>query len=455
MKKTLLTLVGLAALCFVGAQRVPSRSPLLIKNVTLIDGSGAPSRRHVDVAVKNGRIQEIGPNLTASGARLIDATGKYLIPGLIDVHVHLDAPMVFQLSEREKKEIIDHNPLAFLYNGVTTVLNLSSEAEWIWKLRDDQRAGKIVAPRIFAMGRAFTPVGGWGSRHGGAVASVQEARARAVKYVQRGTDGFKVMIEDGLGRSGTYVEMPDDILNAVVQVGREHHVPIYVHAINLEEYRRAVAIDPRAIEHGLEDPIPAGDSLLKQIVEKHIIIVPTLSLFESFLTMDGSLDDPVLRGSEPAFLLSHMKDPAYLKVEKEKFRKVARIPVYKWARKALPIFRENIRKMHEAGVTLAVGTDAGGPVGFNFQGYNTPWEVELLVDCGLSPMEALVAATRNGARTIGRSQDLGTVEPGKKADLLILSADPLADIRNIRKIDTVVLDGIPHQRREYAWKPEQ
>jgi imidazolonepropionase-like amidohydrolase len=111
--------------------------------------------------------------------------------------------------------------------------------------------------------------------------------------------------------------------------------------------------------------------------------------------------------------------------------------------------------MHEAGVKLATGTDAGGPVGYNFQGYNTPWELELFVECGMSPMEALVAGTRNGAEVIGVQDRLGTLEPGKWADLLILEADPLENIRNVRKIESVIQAGKVHDRDAFAYISHQ
>src|SRR5439155_25422620 len=155
---------------------------------------------NTDVLIENGRIAAVGRSLKAPAhATVLDAAGKFIIPGLIDVHVHLDAPMVFQLSPEEKAEIVAHNAQAFLYNGVTTVLNVSSMPEWIWQQRADQRAGKILAPRIYATGKAFTPEGGWGSRHGGALATAEAARAQVQDFAAHHADGLKVMVEGGLG----------------------------------------------------------------------------------------------------------------------------------------------------------------------------------------------------------------------------------------------------------------
>ena len=446
-------------LCLTGCsgEQTGSGSELLITDVTLIDGAGTDPQVGVDIRVSAGKITEIGPDLpVASGAETIAGSGKYVIPGLIDAHVHMDAPIVFQLTPEEKARIIEHNPLSFLYNGVTTVLNVSSDVDWIFELRQAEREGRLLSPRLYVMGRSFTPVDGWGSRHGGALADADAAVARAQDYISRGTDGFKVIIEDGLGASGTYERMGAEMMMAISKVARENNVPIYTHAINLDEFHSAVAMQSTAIVHGLEDPIPPGDTILQDMVENNVMFVPTHSLWEAFLRHDeaaADLNDPILRGSVPHFLLDYMQDPDYRAEETRRFLAVANMPVYQWAEEKIPIFRENILKAHQAGIIIATGTDAGGPVGFNFQGYNLPWEVKLFVQAGMTPMEALVAATRNGARVIGVEDQLGTVEVGKLADLLILSANPLDDIENIRRIETVVYKGRAYPRQEFAYQP--
>jgi imidazolonepropionase-like amidohydrolase len=304
------------------------------------------------------------------------------------------------------------------------------------------------------MGRSLTPEGGWGSRHGGGLVDTEAALARAQDLISRGTDGFKVMIEDGLGASGTYTRMSEEMMMAIAEIAQEHDVPIYTHAINLDEFHSSVKIAAHAIIHGLEDPIPEGDTLLQDMVEKNIAMVPTQSLWEAFLRHDeaaADLNDPILRGSVPGFLLDYMQDPVYRAEETRRFLAVANMPVYKWAEEKIPVFMENINKAHKAGVLIAAGTDAGGPVGYNFQGYNTPWEVKLLTQAGLSNMEALVAATHNGAKVIGVEDQLGTIEVGKLADLLILTASPLDDIDNIRKIETLIYKGKPYAREKFAY----
>ena len=433
------------------------KTGVLIRNTTLIDGTGSAAQVGVDLLLRDNKIVAIGYDLKKpEQATILDGTGKYVIPGLIDTHTHLDFQIVSQLSPEEKQAIVNHNPLAFLYNGVTTVLNVSSNAEWIWRMRENQRAGKLTAPRIYALGHSFTAVDGWGSRHGGAFADTSLARKQALDYVAADTDGFKIIIEDGLGEgSGTYSEISEEVLQSIVGVSNENKVPLYIHAIGLPEYRRAIKLKPRAILHGLEDSIPAGDSLIEDLVTNQIAVVPTLSLFRSFLGADPQagkgLDSPVLEATTPEFLLKKMRSVDFMKSESRIFTKVARMEVYEWVKNRNLIFCDNVKKMHSNGVKIAVGTDAGGTVGFNFQGYNTPWEVKILTECGLTPMEALVAATRNGAEVIGIADQLGTVEPGKLADLLILSANPLENIENIRQIELIILNGQVHSRNEFAY----
>ncbi len=449
-------MIGVLLLARAGLAEQPDRSEvrqgraLVVRGATLIDGTGGRPRPNVDIVVREGRILAIGPGQKVpSGTTEVDARGAWVVPGLIDVHAHLDAPMVFQVSDEERSQILEHVPKAFLYNGVTTVLNVSSAPEWIFDLRTRQRDGRVLAPRIYATGRSITPQGGWGSRHGGALSDTASTRATVRRYAEMGADAIKIVIEDGLGGSGTYKEISDEMLRAAAEEAARAKIPVVVHAVNLAEYRRALTIRPRAIIHGLEDALPGGDDLAADLRRAAVFVAPTLSLWEAFNSFERHpehFDDPILKASVPAFLLALIRKPDYRAAEKKRFLEVARMDAYTWADARMTTFMANTRIMHRAGVRIAVGTDAGGPVGYNFQGYNTPREMELLVEAGLSPMDVIVAATRTGAELIGVGDQLGTVATGKLADFLILDANPLDDIRNIRRVRTVVLDGVSHER---------
>ncbi|MCA1585124.1 MAG: amidohydrolase family protein, partial [Acidobacteria bacterium] len=352
--------VGLFAAISVAAQPGPdSRDArlLVIRGATVIDGTGAAPRPNVDLLIAEGRISAIAPRLTAPpGTTEIDARGAWAVPGLIDTHVHLDTPMVFQASDEERTKILDHNPRAFLYNGVTTVLNVSSAPEWIFDLRAKQRDGRVVAPRIFATGRSITPEGGWGSRHGGALTDEASTRAAVRRYLDMGADAIKVIVEDGLGGSGTYKEIAGDMLRAAAEEAASRNVPVVVHAINLHEYKRALSIRPRAIIHGLEDPIPRGDPLVAELKAANVFVAPTLSLWEAFNSHERHperFDDPVLHGSVPPFLLASMRRPEYRAVERKRFLEVARMDAFAWADTHMKTFKDNTLAMHKAGVKIA------------------------------------------------------------------------------------------------------
>ncbi|WBX84159.1 amidohydrolase family protein [Sphingosinicella microcystinivorans] len=433
-----------------------ANTDLLFRNATLIDGTGSPPQAGVDILVSAGKVVAVGKALAVPAKGLvIDATGKFVMPGIIDAHTHLHSPVLAQLTADERKLMEAHTPRAFLYNGVTTVLNAGSNPRLLEE-RQAQREGRLVGPRIFALSESIKPEGGWGSRHGGAMKDALSARHTVEEAAAAHADGIKIIIESGLGDEITHVEIPEDMLQVVVEAAKTAKLGTYIHAIGIPEYRRSVGIGPVAIIHGLGERLAADDPLIAELAAKNVAVVHTASLFRSFLAPDpragANLDDPVLVGSVPAFMLAKMRTPGFMQSERDAFVKVSKIEAYQWAEKANPNICENIGKMHRGGVKTAVGTDAGGTVGYNFQGYNTPWEVKILTECGLTPMEALVAATRNGAEVIGVADTLGTVEPGKIADMLILSADPLQNIENIRAIEWIVQDGKLHPRNEFAYK---
>ena len=446
----------------VGCESRPSSSQLLLENGTVIDGTGAASRPGADVLLRDGEIVAVGEKLRPTGAfEVLDVTGKFLVPGLIDVHVHLDAPVVYQLTDQERLQILAHTPRAFLYNGVTTVLDLSSyvskDPREMLQKRELQVAGRLLSPRIYTVGLAYTPKHGWGPDGESGLTNTDEVHLRARRYIADGVDGFKIMVEDDVLHPGELGEKFDAMVGAVVEEAHRARLPVYAHAVNSREYRRALDIVPRAIVHGLEDEIADDGLLIGELLRTGTTIVPTVSLFESFNRFEGNLtwfEDPILGASVPFFLLRKMRDPRFIFEERRRFRAQGNFPQsspersdpYAWAAKKLPVLKENVTKMHRAGIRLAVGTDAGGRVGYNFQGYQTPREVELLVECGLTPMEALVAATRNGAEVIGVSDRLGTIEPGKLADLLVLKKDPTKDIRHLREVELVIQGGRVHER---------
>ena len=432
---------------------------LVIKGATLVDGTGADPQADSVVVIRGNRIEAVGTvaeTSIPSNAEIVDSAGKYLIPGLIEAHGHLMSTNGFGLSDEQKKVALANNPRAFLYNGVTTLVNLSSpDFDWIVNHRTQERAGKIVSPRIFAGGEHFTAPDGWGSRHGGAVTTREEVEERLNRYFGADIDLVKVIYENGLGSSNAFPRMDLELMGLVAERCREGGVPLFIHAMDIKEYRDAVAVSPRGIVHMLEDAMEADDPLPRDVASRDIFVTPTLVLFESFYRYMDQPElwrEPVLTASVPDFVIESLLDQENLEKAVGGMDGFLKTDSIQWARDTVATMKANTKRFFDAGVKITVGTDAGGAVIHSLQGYNMPREFELLVESGLSPMDAIVAGTRNGAMMVGADDRLGTIEAGKLADIIILNRNPLDDIGNLRDIEVVILNGRMFERGELAFQ---
>jgi cytosine/adenosine deaminase-related metal-dependent hydrolase len=371
--------------------------------------------------------------------RIIDATGEFLIPGLWDMHVHLD-PQGSELRTLAAKGITG---IREMYSAIP-IATLAA-----WRARPEN-------PRIAAAGFLDGPLmltSGPARPDAFAVGGADEAR-RAVQLLQeRGADFLKVY--SGLPREAYFAiaeeskrlglpyagHVPEAVSPAEAseagQHSQEHLINILLACSSRESDLRAQRIatmnDPaispveRALELGFPDPMGLFDSyddskaaaLFKTFVRNDTWHTPTLVLLQSFL-----------QEKDRARRLLYMQD-----LSPEVFDGwMARISAL------LDRYKKLVRDMHSAGVEFLAGTDTSPanpvPVGIGLHD-----ELELLVESGFTPMEALQAATRNPARYFGRLKDMGTIEQGKLADMVLLSANPLDDIRNTRKISVVILRG--------------
>ncbi|MDX3112252.1 amidohydrolase family protein [Streptomyces scabiei] len=444
--------------------------PLAFTHVTVIDGSGAPPASGMTVVVEGGRITQLAPSARIRlrpGTRTVDLTGKYLMPGLIEAHTHSDGP----------ETVV---PPLYALAGVTTVREMRGEPihhEW----REKIRSGALLGPR-WVVGSPIVDGAPslWAADVGPTVEVRDAAEARrAVRQVKReGADFVKVYsrlsreayfaIADEARRQGIphLGHCPDTVRIAEASASG-HRTIEHLHALLLatsrheKEIRRrldAVRIDPGDPSslsryhswfqqvHPLEWRAVQGydrdraDALFRSLAAHGTAVVPTLSVHR---TLERP-DDVPSRAEEWKYL------PAW-QVESWPDQLAAltggRTPEQE--RRIRGIFAHRLRlvsELHGAGVRLAAGTDTG--TGYLVPGFALHDELALLVSAGLTPAEALRAATRDAARTLGLPA-VGTVARGQAADLLVLDADPLRDIRNTRRIHGVVVDGrwIPPEER--------
>lgn len=407
------------------AQAAPDGGTVALTGARLFDGTDRAPIENATLLIEDGRIAAVGPGSAIpipAGARRLALEGKTIIPGLVNAHGHVQVERDSRLPVRE--DLLRRLRLYSSY-GVTAVVSLGSseldEAAGI-ALRDEQRAGRADGARLFTSGRAV------------ADRNAAESRAAVDRLADLGVDFIKLRLNGN-------AEDPD-IATLRAQVERAHArgLRTAVHIFNLKDAARAVEAGVDVIGHSVrdQDVTPAFIAALKA---RDIPYIPTLtrdlSAFVYESTPDFFQDPFFLRGhSLYAEQIPALSDPANQK-------KVRENPNAQAIKAALKQAEGNLKLLADAGVSIAMGTDSGaaGNPG-RWQGYFEHVELELMVKSGLTPRQTLVAATSGAAKAMGL-RELGSLEPGKFADLIVLDADPLTDIRNTRQIHSVWMSGKP------------
>ena len=436
------------------AQSIQSQQvDLAITGATIIDGTGEPPQEATTIFIREGQITAVMPDDDApvpERARVIDAAGKYIIPGLADMHVHFGSGGM-ESREAATPDRILHQ---FLFYGVTTVFSVGGtggNAPSIKALRSRVNSGAALAPHIYATGSMLTIPGShpvatimqvpsgadpatydWTTRGVAIVETLPEARAVVREHAAAGMDGIKIVVESGLDGSGDLPQLPPEMIAAVVDEASSLGFPVVAHVSSLNEMEDAIAGGVRALMHAPGNPFP-GPEHWAEMRNRDVFLVPTLSLYAPMVgdrwTGLDALEDSFLRDGVASHTLESL---AGWQSPTASMPDEVRAVIWSQA-------LASIAAAHDAGVPIALGTDTNMP--FVFPGYSVHVELELLVEAGLTPMDALVAATRRPAEMLGKEDSFGTLEPGKRADLLILTANPLADIRNTRTIEIVVQSG--------------
>jgi imidazolonepropionase-like amidohydrolase len=408
----------------------------VIDHVTLIDGIHA-QQPDMTVAVAGDRITAVTQSAIARGLKgqRIDGSGKYLMPGLIDVHIHLRGGFdVAGKVDAEPSPVGREEGVAalasFLYAGVTTVFDAGNRAEHILPLRADERAGKILSPRIFATGNLVTYPGSHGDRIAVRIADFEKDRALLDKHIaEQQPDILKLTLEEeGWGSRPMIPLMPVDLLEKITRYYNQHGIRTTVHVSSELRSLEAIYAGSDTLAHPVIQG-PVSDSFVKLMAAKKIPFASTLTIGENYSRLAEHpeyLDQPLYVASLGAPEREQLKT-------KTRAEWQAR-PWTWWMKIMTPIAEENIRKIHAAGGVVACGTDqSSGPA--------TQRELELLVAAGISPLDVIRIATFNSAVFLGKADQLGSVESGKLADLVLLSKNPTADINNAKSIVFVMKNG--------------
>jgi imidazolonepropionase-like amidohydrolase len=435
------------------ADEVPAQATLVLTSVTVIDGTGAPAQADRTVVVRDGRIAAVGAAgeiEVPKGAVVVDGKGKFLIPGLWDMHVHWYESGGLPL---------------FVANGVTGVrVMFGNPLHLGW--RKEIAAGKQVGPRmVVASPIVDGPKPIW---PGSIAVTTEEDGRKAVRKVK----------EDGYDFVKVYSLLPREGYLAIADEARKQGIPFAGHVPSTVTVAEASAAGQKSIEHltGIALSCADDEAALRKEMAAATGYDPTLfrrvtfkavagfnpkkaqALFAAFVK-NGTTQVPTLTVLRA---LGHLDDPDFLNDPRMQYmspftkafwdpKKDGRFKTmtkedYVGQQKLFKTYQKLIGAMKGAGVEVLAGTDCLNP--YCFPGFSLHDELALLVEAGLTPMEALQAATRNAARYLGLADELGTIAKGKQADLVLLDADPLADVKNTTKIRAVVQDGRLYPREK-------
>jgi len=396
----------------------------VIEGTTLIDGTGHPPLSNALVVVRGKRIDAVGVKGIVKippDADRVDGAGKWLLPGLIDLHVHLWNPGFVSHSIRGSQVaygtiLAAANLRSALQAGITTVRDVGSGFHLDLALRTAIERGLMTGPRLFCAGIGLCMTGGHGATDipdtSHEVDSPAEIRKAIREEAKAGVDLIKLLSSDRTD----YPEFTQEEISAGVDEAHRLGLRVAIHAANWVSVRMAAEAGVDTIEHGSHIDEASADLM----AEKGIILVPTLWVKHYLATeLKKTKDNP----SQNALVI----------LGEEQLESS-----YKWFTRCVEQLPKTIKLVREKGIRIGAGTDCV----FSDQPWAMlPEEIEWLTRFGLSNMQAIESATRIGAEALGREAEIGTVETGKSADLILVDRDPLKDISVLKEVSWVMKDG--------------
>jgi imidazolonepropionase-like amidohydrolase len=443
------------------AQENPGARSSVLKHVTIISPNDSRAQTDMTVVITGNRIAAVGRAdkiRIPKGADVIEGQGKFVIPGLADMHNHLGTgfvlpgPPVPGTEAGPELRNFQRNLAQMLGWGFTTIFSTSHSSpnlEDFSNLRRTAMNDAAAMPRFFGVGRAISVKGGHGSQP--AFASYlpegpEEVREEVRAMRAAGVDAIKLIYSDQThtGRPPLPVMKPE-ILEAAIDEAHKSGLRVIVHAPTLRHAKEALRAGADALAHSVADA-PVDQEFLALMKRNRATYTSTLSLYTAFADVAGwmrrleAMDERKIIAKEiyaryetPAGAARYHAIMARLKPE------------------VLAHAAGNLKTVHDAGIPVLAGTDTG--VSGVLLGVSSQMELVLMVDAGLTPREALQAATINAARFLGLEKHLGSVDTGKVADLVVLDADPLADMHNISKIYRVVKAGVVYDPAKILAEP--
>lgn len=394
----------------------------------VLDGRGGVIERGT-VLVRDGKIAAVGPEASTTlppGTVRVDAAGTTIMPGLINAHGHLTSAIGMRPDPNgHTRQNLVRQLMTYARYGVTTVFSLGEDqdvAANVLQLRNEQTSGKLHGARLFISGPVIN------------ADTAEAARAATDKVAAIKPDVLKIRIDDNLGSSR---KMPEDAWRATIARAEELKLPIATHIFYLADAKAALQAGADIIAHSVRD-VAVDAAFVRELKARGACYTPTLtrelSTFVYGSTPPWASDPFFVKGATPN-ISAELSAPA-------RHAQVQSSNAYKQGlryKEGLEVAKKNLKTLSDAGVRIGMGTDSG-PAG-RWQGFFEHLELEMMVDAGMTPMQTIVAATGAAAECHGKRGEIGTLQAGAAADLLVLEANPLDDIRNTRRIRSVWIAG--------------
>jgi imidazolonepropionase-like amidohydrolase len=411
-----------------------------LTHVRVIDGTGRTPLEDATVVIEGNRILAVEPasSTLPAAAKVVDLHGDTVMPGIINAHGHL---ALIADGQNSATSYTSENVLAELRQyesyGVTTMLSLGLNRDLLYSIRTQQRQGKLDGATVFTADRGIGAADGAPPLPAASdqlyrPANAEEARAAVDAMAKRHADIIKIWV-DSLG--GTKPTMPPEIYRAVIAEAHKHHLRVAAHVYYLADAKSLVNDGVDVLAHSVRDK-PVDQELISAMKRRGVWYIPTLTVDESFYIYaehPGFMQIDFFKDALPAPLLATLTSDTYS-------QKVNQDPKTTQHKADFAMDQQNLKALYDAGVQVGFGTDSGA-MPTRIPGFSEHRELEDMVQAGLTPMQAIVCATGRNAALLGIEATRGTLRPGKRADLIVLAANPLDDITHTRSIVTIYHDG--------------
>ena len=421
-----------------------SAAKLALVGGMLLDGYEVPPTHHAVVLIEGERIVYVGRASEVSvpsDYEVIDTSGRTMLPGLIDLHAHLmilghgDYSRWFSWLEDEPdismEQVMEISAKQLLEAGVTTAVDLGGPLDESLSVRDRIANGELPGPRMLVSGP-------WVARREWSV--LPPEGQRLVRSPEQASQVVEELAEAGVDVIKAWSGLTREDYDAIVTTAQRHHIPVHAHLYGPEALRNALEAGVDVLQHvGSAGTPPYDEALVRDIVIAGRPVVPTgahrVWVFPATVQFSERLQDPRLRSDFPPILYNEVQSS---------FENFHTLAYFRTTPRQMFFADASLKQWIDGGAVIGMGTDSGTPMNFHTEAL---WrEIKAFVDMGMSEQAAISAATRVNARILGKGSELGTIEVGKLADIIVVKGDPLYNIMALADVEVVVKGGKVYKR---------